>query len=326
MEYRRLGRSSLVVSALGLGCMGMSDFYAGHDDRASLRRLHGALNAGITLLETGDVSGMGANEELVGRALSGRRHEVILATKVENVQGPDRSWRGVNGWPEYVRQASDGSLRRLGVDFIDRYDPHRIDPTVAIEETVAAMADLVRPGKVRPTGLSDASPATIRRAHAGDPVPAVQTEYPLWSRGVGASMLRVCEELSMGLVAYYPLGSGFLTGRFRSADDLPPDDDRRTHARFQAEALPQNLRIVATFEERAHRRGCTTAQLALARVLHRGVVPILGTKRVRCLEENAGALAVHLDAEDIARMEAVAAPDAVVGVRYPEGAMRGIEL
>ncbi len=305
--------------------MGMSDFYAGRDDRESVRTLHRALDLGITLLDTADMYGIGANEELVGRAISGRRHEVILATKFGNVRGPDGAWRGVNGRPEYVRQACDESLRRLGVDYIDLYYQHRVDPAVPIEETVGAMADLVQQGKVRYLGLSEASPATIRRAHTVHPITALQTEYSLWSRGVEASILRVCEELGIGFVAYSPLGRGFLTGRFRSTDDLPSDDYRRTHPRFQAETLPQNLRIVAALEEIAQRRSCTTAQLALAWVLHRGVVPIPGTKRVRYLEENVGALAVHLDAEELARIEAVASPDAVAGARYPEAAMRAID-
>jgi aryl-alcohol dehydrogenase-like predicted oxidoreductase len=327
METRSLGRQGLVVSAQGLGCMGMSDFYEGRDDVESVATIHRALDLGVTFLDTADMYGPHRNEELVGRAIRGRRGEVVLATKFGNVRGPDGAFLGVNGRPDYVRSACDASLKRLGVETIDLYYQHRVDKTVPIEETVGAMAELVRAGKVLYLGLSEASAATVRRAHAVHPVSALQTEYSLWTRDPEDGLLAACRELGIGFVPYSPLGRGFLTGRFRRFEDLPDGDYRRMSPRFQGENFAKNLDVVARIEEIAREKGCTPAQLALAWLHAQGadVVPIPGTKTRARLEENAGALAVSLSAGDLARIDAVAPRGFTAGARYPEFAMRAID-
>ncbi len=327
MEMRMLGHEGLTVSALGLGCMGMSDFYAGRDETEATATIRRALDLGVTFLDTADMYGPFTNEELVGRTIRGRRSEVVLATKFGNMRSPDGAFLGVNGKPEYVRSACDASLARLGVDVIDLYYQHRVDRTVPIEETVGAMSELVRAGKVRFLGLSEASPATIRRAHAVHPISALQTEYSLWTRDPEEGALAACRELGIGFVPYSPLGRGFLTGRFRRLEDLPADDYRRTSPRFQGENFAKNLDVVAKVEELAREKRGTPAQLALAWLLAQGadVVPIPGTKSRPRLEENVGALAVSLTAADLARIEAVAPKGFAAGARYPEMAMRAID-
>ena len=317
MEMRKLGRQGLEVSALGLGCLGMSDFYAGRDEAESVATLSLALDRGVTLLDTSDMYGAGANEELVGRVVRERREWVVVATKFGMVRGQDGRWRDVCGRPDYVRQACDASLRRTGLDVIDLYYQHRVDPEVPIEETVGAMAELVTSGKVKYLGLSEAAPATVRRAHAVHPISALQTEYSLWSRDPEAEILPAVRELGIGFVPYSPLGRGFLTGQIRSPDDLAPDDYRRTAPRFQGEAFAKNLDLVKEVETMAADKGCSPAQLALAWVLAQGddVVPIPGTKRRTYLEDNLGALDVTLDEADLKRIDAIMPPGAAEGPR-----------
>ena len=328
MHTRTLGADRpLAVSALGLGCMGMSDFYGGRDDETeSIRTIHRALDLGVTFLDTADMYGPFTNERLVGRAIRDRRDEVGLGTKFGNKRAEDGTSLGIDGSPAYVRAACDASLQRLGVDHIDLYYQHRVDQTVPIEETVGAMAELVRAGKVRHLGMSEAAPATLRRAHAVHPIAALQTEWSLWSRDVEDEILPTCRELGIGFVAYSPLGRGFLTGRFKSFDDLPDDDWRRNQPRFQGANFAKNLDLVRHVERLAAEKGCTPSQLALAWLLHRGddIVPIPGTKRVKYLEENAGALDVALTADDLRTIDAIAPMGVAAGTRYPEAGMRTI--
>jgi aryl-alcohol dehydrogenase-like predicted oxidoreductase len=327
MEQHELGRSGLRVSALGLGCMGMSEFYGPRDDAESIATIHAALAAGITLLDTADVYGPFTNEELVGRALKGRRDQAVLATKFGIVRDPaNPAARGVNGRPEYVRASCEASLRRLGMNVIDLYYQHRVDPQTPIEETVGAMARLVQEGKVRYLGLSEAGPETLRRAAAVHPIAALQTEYSLWSRDPEDGVLATCRELGIGFVAYSPLGRGFLTGQIKRFEDLAPDDVRRNSPRFQGENFRKNLQVVARIEEMAREKKCSPSQLALAWVLAQGndIVALFGTKRQKYLHENLGALQVVLTEADLRGIDEVAPRGVAAGERYTAEMMRFI--
>ena len=326
MEKRTLGKDGLIVSALGLGCMGMSDFYGPGDDAESIAAIHKAMDSGVTFFDTADIYGIGRNEELVGRAIRDRRDKVVIATKFGNVRKGDGGWVGINGRPEYVRSACEASLKRLGIDTIDLYYQHRVDPATPIEETVGAMAELFREGKIRHLGLSEASPATIRRAHAVHPITALQTEYSLWSRDVEAEILPTCRDLGIGFVAYSPLGRGFLAGRFASPSEVAEGDVRKNHPRFHEENFQKNLAILKALKEQAKERGCAPAQLALAWLLVRGrdIVPIPGTKHVQYLEENLGAMNLRLTPPEVASIEAAIPAGITAGTRYPEGGMKNV--
>ncbi|HEX8308337.1 MAG TPA: aldo/keto reductase [Allosphingosinicella sp.] len=323
MQRRQLGRGGPEVSAIGLGCMGMSEFYGAGDEAESIATIHEAIERGVDFLDTADMYGVGRNEELVGKAIADRRDRVFLATKFGNVRGEDGSFKGVCGRPDYVRSACEASLKRLGVDVIDLYYQHRVDADVPIEETVGAMAELVAAGKVRFLGLSEAAPATVRRAHRTHPIAALQTEYSLWSRDSESEVLPTVRELGIAYVAYSPLGRGFLTGQFKSAADFPDDDYRRFHPRFTGGNFEKNIALVREIETMAAEKGCTAAQLAIAWVLAQGedVVPIPGTKRRSYLEQNIGAVEVSLSAEDLERIDQILPPGAASGPRYHEAGM-----
>jgi aryl-alcohol dehydrogenase-like predicted oxidoreductase len=328
MQHRKLGHSDLRVSAIGLGLMSMSGTYGKSDDAESITVIHHALDQGINFLDSSDMYGWGHNEELLGRALKGRRDRVVLTTKFGQVQSPDGKGNLVDGRPAYVAQACDVSLKRLGVDVIDVYYQHRVDPKVPIEDTVGAMSRLVEGGKVRYLGLCEAAPATIRRAHAVHPLSAVQSEYSLLYREPAEGTLPTCRELGISYVAYSPLGRGFLTGRFHSEDDLPADDRRRAHPRFQDQNFTHNVKLIHPLEEIAREKGVKPSQLVLAWLLGQGedIIPIPGTKRRRYLEENLGALGISLSASDLERISEAMPSGAAAGSRYPEPQMKGVQL
>ncbi len=328
MDHRPLGRTGLSVSAIGLGCMGMSEFYGASDDTQSLATLEAALDAGITFFDTADMYGVGHNERLLGQFLKGKREKVVLATKFGNVRGPNGERLGINGSPAYVREACEASLKRLGIETIDLYYQHRVDPKTPIEDTVGAMARLVEEGKVRHLGLSECSVATLRRAHSVHPITAVQTEYSLWTRDAEAEMLGVCADLGISFVAYSPLGRAFLTGAITSTDGLAENDFRRHNPRFQGEAFAQNKRLTDALAAFAAARKATSAQIALAWILNKQphVIPIPGTRRIKYLQENAAAVAIRLSPAEVAELDALFPPQAVAGTRYPEPVMANLNI